>query len=86
MQKLTIFYLNGCPYCEKARRALGELDANGVEIEWIEERANAAMADKYDYYYVPAVFAGGKKLFEAKPSDSYETIREGLREAIAAVR
>ena len=86
MSKLTIFHLPGCPYCRKARQALEELDTSGVEIEWIDESANAAEAEKYDYYYVPAVFRGGEKLFEAKPADTYETIREGLRASIAAAR
>ena len=87
MKKLTIFYLKGCPYCEAARRALKELAAEdgayaAAEIEWIDERAEAALADSYDYYHVPSVFLGGRKLYEASPSHSYETIRENLRAAL----
>ena len=91
MKKLKIFYLEGCPYCDNARRALQELSAEdpvfaAVEIEWIEEHANAALADQYDYYYVPAVFDGERKLYEARPSENYEAIREHLRAALTAAR
>ncbi len=88
MQKMTIFYLPGCPYCAAARRALEELTAENpayaaVNVTWIDERAEPALADRYDYYYVPAVFDGERKLYEANPSHSYEMIREGLRAALA---
>ena len=90
MKKLTIFYLEGCPYCAAARRALKELSEEPVsvtaEIEWIDERAEAALADRYDYYYVPAVFDGERKLYEARPGESYEVIRENLRAALAAAQ
>ena len=89
MKKLTIFYLEGCPYCVHARRALRELTAESpdfaaVEVEWIDERARPDLAERYDYYYVPSIFAGGTKLYEARPSHGYETIRENLRQALAA--
>ena len=90
MKKLTIFYLDGCPYCDAARRALSELrgedPASDVPVEWIDERAHAALADRFDYYYVPAVFDGERKLYEAKPSHSYETIRDALRGTIREFR
>ena len=91
MKKLKIFYLVGCPYCDNARRALKELSAEeaafaAAEIEWIDERADAALADQYDYYYVPAVFDGERKLYEARPSENYEAIREHLRAALTAAR
>ena len=48
MAKLTIFHLENCPYCKKAEKALAALTAGGayggVEIEWIEERKNPAVA------------------------------------------
>ena len=37
------------------------------------------LADSRDYYYVPAMYIGGDKLYEAAPGEDYETIRENLR-------
>lgn len=68
MKKLTLFYLESCPYCQKA---IGYLDKHHndpkyqeIEIERIEEKQNAELADQYDYYYVPTFFMGQEKLFE----------------------
>ena len=42
MKKVEIFYLNACPYCRNARKAIGELTAQApayadIAIDWIEE-------------------------------------------------
>ncbi|MBQ6555395.1 MAG: thioredoxin family protein [Firmicutes bacterium] len=84
--KLKIFYLEGCPYCEKAKKAVKELIAENpqylsIQTEWTEERRNAEIAEKYDYYYVPSVFCGDRKLYECKPSHGYEEIKENINRA-----
>ncbi len=80
MDKLTVVYMNGCPYCAMARKAVEKL---GLEdrFEWVNENAEPEMIKDLDYYYVPSVFAGGKKLFEAHPGDSYEKIEAAKMEA-----
>jgi len=87
MEKLTVFYLESCPYCQKAKRALGELTAENaayesVPLDWIEESVQPEVAGLYDYYSVPSVFAGKEKLFETKISDSYEVIKENMKAAL----
>ena len=89
MKKLTIFYLETCPYCIHAKHALKELRSEhsayaGVEIEWIEERRQPTLANRYDYYYVPSVYDGEKKLYEANPSQDYAAIKESIRGALDA--
>jgi len=89
MKKLTVFYLEGCPYCMNARRAVAELAAEmpelaEIELEWINERKEAALADRYDYYRVPSIFCGDKKLYEASPSDSYADIKRHIASAVKA--
>ena len=84
MQKLTIFYLQYCPYCRDARRALAELqerDATlaAVPVEWVEEEQNPKLADQYDYYRVPSIFLGRRKLYEASPVDGYALIKDRVR-------
>ncbi len=87
MEKLTIFYLEGCPYCRNAMRAVKELEAelgfDADRLEWIEERKNAALADRYDYYRVPSVFWGERKLYECSPADDYGAIKQNLKRAFA---
>ena len=87
MAKLTVFYLTGCPYCANAKRALAELCAEtpayaAVELDWLEEREHAATAEQYDYYYVPSVFLGAEKLYEAQPGERYEDCRANLRRCL----
>ena len=90
-KKLTILHLNNCPYCRKARRALAELQAENaayraVAVEWIEEQRQSEAAGRYtDYYYVPTIYAGDRKLYEASPADDYEAIKAAVKRALEAV-
>lgn len=89
MNKLTLFYLNGCPYCRNAKKALAELAAESPalpEIEWVEESEQPGLAGQYDYYYVPAVFCGKEKLYEAQPGESYADCKAKLRAVLEAAR
>ena len=70
--KLTAFILPRCPYCLQMRELLEELRAerpelSSIEIEFIDEAAQPALADRHDYYRVPSFFLGGEKLYEASP-------------------
>ncbi len=89
MKKLTLFYLEDCPYCHNARRAQKELleehpEYGGVEVEWIEESRSPEIAQQYDYYYVPTIFAEKAKLYEAHPGESYEECLEKMKAAFEA--
>ena len=89
-KKLTILHLDNCPYCHKARQALAELQAENpayrvVIVEWIEEEREREAASRYtDYYYVPTIYAGDKKLYEAHPGDNYGKIKASVKAALAA--
>ena len=90
MKQIELFYLSGCPYCKKARKAIDELmEENGayaaVGIRWIEENLEPKLAGSYDYYNVPSVFYKGKKLYEAKPFHDYDTIKDSIRKAFDSV-
>lgn len=89
MQKLTLFYLEDCPYCHNARRAYRELvdgDARygKVEVDWVEESEHPEISEQYDYYYVPTIFAGRTKLYEAHPGERYEECLEQIQKALDA--
>ncbi len=86
---LKIFYLENCPYCRHAKKAAeelfgGEIDRGLVDLEWIEESRAPELTAGCDYYYVPSVFDGTEKLFEARPGQSFEEIKDALREVLKA--
>lgn len=69
MKPLTLFYLENCPHCKRARGYMEELrqenpDYAGIEIQMIEESQQPEVAEQYDYYYVPTFYLDGEKLHE----------------------
>lgn len=84
--ELTIFELDGCPYCRQEREIIAELcgehpEYEAISIRRIDESKEPQLADQYDYYYVPSIFCGKEKLYEADPSRS----RQEAKTRIAAV-
>ena len=89
-KELSIFFMEGCPYCIKARKAVQELQSQNaayaaVPVRWIDENKEAALAAKYDYYRVPTIYDGERKLYEATPMDDYNTIKSQVEAAFKAV-
>lgn len=87
MKKATVFYMIGCPYCESAKRAVQALKQEderiaALDIEWIDENRQNALASQYDYDYVPSIFSGKKKLYEAQPGQKDAEIKESVRKAL----
>lgn len=86
MLPVKLFYLRTCPFCKKALRYIDEAKAAhpelaAVEIEMIEESEQPDVADRYDYYYVPTFYVGGRKVHEGGIyPDEVEAV---LREAAA---
>ena len=73
MEKVTMFYMEGCPYCRAALQWMDELFARypqfrEVELEKIHENKNPQLAAQYDYYYVPTYYVGRKKVHEGAAS------------------
>jgi len=86
MRPVELFYLPGCPYCVKAKKAVESLKAENADYErvplkWIDESEEADYANEHNYYYVPSVFFRGQKIFEAHPGDSMEKIKAGIQSA-----
>ena len=89
MKKLTMFYLENCPYCRDARAALDALRKlnpayAAVEVEMIEESRQPEVADQYDYYATPTLYVGEEKIYEAKLFDSYDVIEKNVQAALEA--
>lgn len=88
MKKITVLYLDDCPYCHNAKRAMEELTAATpvyakLDVEWIEENRQSELAKAYakDYYYVPSIFIDGQKVYEAHPGESYEECKNSVEKA-----
>lgn len=69
MKDFKLFYLKTCGYCKRAMQYMEELREEhpkfaSIDLEMIEEREQAQVADSFDYYYVPTFFYKEKKLFE----------------------
>ncbi|WP_196590232.1 glutaredoxin family protein [Pectinatus frisingensis] len=87
MKTITAFYLTDCPYCHKAKKAIKELimeneDYSAVPIQWHEENEEPDAIKGYEYYYVPSLFIGREKLYEAQPGQSYEEIKKYVKTAL----
>lgn len=90
MKEIELFYLRHCPYCVNARKAIAELleetpAFTEIQVKWIEESEEAELANSRDYYYVPALYHDGKKLYEAKPAHSCSMIKDKIRSALEQV-
>ena len=84
MKRITMFYLETCPYCKNAWKAMEELKKEApvyesLEVAQVEESRNPELTEGYDYYYVPTMFVGNTKIYEAHPGESYEQCRENVR-------
>ncbi|MBP1554976.1 MAG: glutaredoxin [Oscillospiraceae bacterium] len=84
MKKITYFFIKTCPYCRHANRAIEELTAENeayrdIEIERICEEENPDIVKNYDYYYVPCMYIGTDKIYEADPSQGYDEIRNAVK-------
>ena len=92
MKTLTMIEMAGCPYCANAHRAINALKAEGgayedVPVEYIDENAEPERTKPYAgmYYYVPSLFVGGEKYYEAQPGHDYETILAAVRVAFDTI-
>ena len=69
MNKLIYFKIPSCPFCRQADIFLEELMQENekyrdVPIQIVDETSERALANSYNYYYVPTFFLGNKKLHE----------------------
>jgi len=80
MKTIKLFILENCPYCRRALSYLADLqtetDYSTIAVELIDESKDRAIADTYDYYYVPAIYYREEKLHEGVLSQ--ERLREIL--------
>lgn len=68
-----MFVMAGCPHCKKALSIIDDLKKEpafaDAEIEMIDETEQPALAETFDYWYVPTLYVDGEKLHEGVPSE-----------------
>ena len=69
MKEITLFLLNNCPHCRLALRLQEELLEEhpawrDIPLRMVDEAAEPAYADTFDYYYVPCYYVDGVKVHE----------------------
>lgn len=91
MKDILMFMMQSCPHCKLAFRFQDELLAEHPEwkdipLKMIDEREEAALADSYDYYYVPTYFVDGVKIHEghAEKEDVEKVFRAAVGETVEA--
>ena len=88
MKKIVCFYLESCPYCQMSIKAFKELQVENsawknISVEWIdEETLTPAELENFDYYYVPTIYVGEDKIYEASPADDYNKIKSEVKKAL----
>lgn len=69
MKPIRMFIQAGCPYCKAALKWINELKEENpayqaLEMTIIDENIERALAQKYDYYYVPTFYVNEEKKHE----------------------
>ena len=87
MKKVTMFYLEECPYCIKALGYINELRFENeayadIDIEMIDEERNPEIIANYDYQAVPCFYFGKEKAFEAYFMIPDAELREGVKKVL----
>ena len=87
MQKVTFFYIQGCPYCANARKARAELIAENasygdIEFDEIDEMAHPEISDNYDYQATPAMYIGEELIYQAHVGEPYEECKAHMKEVM----
>lgn len=86
---VTAFYVEDCPYCIQARKALRQLlDENInyaiIPFNWVNEEEHPEIAANYSYCYVPAMFVGDTNIYEVHACESYDECYDSVKAVLDA--
>jgi len=88
MKNILLFILRECPHCKRALTYINELQAENpeyrtIDMKIIDEKEEKALADSYDYYYVPTFYIDDIKIKEGVLTK--EDIRDVFNKALLNV-
>ena len=83
------FLYERLPLLQGRQRSLAELIEENpayrqVAVDWYEESEHPEVVQGHSYYYVPSMFIGTEKLYEAQPGQSYDDIKAHVKAALDA--
>ena len=91
MKEVILFKLANCPHCKLALRLQEELmdehpQWREVPLKIVDEAQEAALANSYDYYYVPTYYVDGVKVHEghAEREDVEKVFRAAVQDEVKA--
>lgn len=85
MKEVILFHFVGCPFCRAAENWLSELQREhpelaAVPVRRVNENIERALAEQYDYWYVPTFYVDGVKAHEG--ACSKKIVENVLRSAM----
>ena len=85
MKKITMFIMESCPYCVKAKKWMDEVVKSGekyknIELVIIDETKEPDLATKFDYYYVPTYYLDDIKVHEG--AATFEIVKKVFDDAL----
>lgn len=69
MKPVKMFMMATCPYCRQAGKWMEEIfqehpEYKNVDLTIIDENEQPAVANRYDYWFVPTYYVGDEKRHE----------------------
>lgn len=85
MKKITMFIMESCPYCVRAKNYMNELyskhpEYRDIPIEIVDEQVERERACTYNYYYVPTYYVDDVKVHEG--AATMEDVENAFRKAM----
>ena len=73
MKQVILFIIKSCPYCIMANKFMKQIfkenpQFKDVPLRIVDENEQKAIADQYNYYYVPTYYVDGVKMHEGVPT------------------
>lgn len=63
MKEITVIMEEGCPYCEEAEKLFERIGKEYPAVHLRRIGSDTKDSEPYDFYYLPAVFVGTKRIF-----------------------
>ncbi len=84
MKAITAFYMQGCPYCANARKAIEELYVENpkykdIPLTWHDDATAAELYKTHPYNYVPCMWFDTDLQYEAKPGETYDQTKAFIK-------
>ena len=85
MKKITMFTIQSCPYCQKARKWMKEILESDekyreIPLTVIDELEEPEISAKFDYNYVPTYYIDDEKVHDG--AATFEMVKKIFDDAL----